>query len=62
MGRSCRTNREKRTAYRFLVGKPKGKGPLGKPRLRLEEVLKWILERYNGVTWIGSIWLRIGVN
>jgi hypothetical protein len=25
---------EKRNAYRILVGKPEGKRPLGKPRLR----------------------------
>jgi hypothetical protein len=25
---------EKRTAYRMLVGRPEGKGPLGKPRRR----------------------------
>jgi hypothetical protein len=25
--------REKRNAYRLLVGKPEGKGPLGRPRL-----------------------------
>jgi hypothetical protein len=31
MGGSCSTNREKRNAYRFLVGKPEGKKPLGKP-------------------------------
>jgi hypothetical protein len=26
--------REKRNAYRLLVGKPKGKRPLGRPRRR----------------------------
>jgi hypothetical protein len=25
-------------------------------------VLKWILERYDGMVWIGSIWLRIGTS
>jgi hypothetical protein len=24
-------------------------------------VLKWILERYNGVVWTALIWLRIGL-
>jgi hypothetical protein len=28
--------REKRDAYRLLVGKPEGKRPLGRPRLREE--------------------------
>jgi hypothetical protein len=23
-------------------------------------ILKWILGRYDGMGWIGSIWLRIG--
>jgi hypothetical protein len=23
-------------------------------------ILKWILERYDGVVWTGLIWLRIG--
>jgi hypothetical protein len=34
MGRACRTNVEKRNAYRILVGKPQGKRPLGGPRHR----------------------------
>jgi hypothetical protein len=32
MSRACSTNGEKRNAYRILVGKPEGKGPLGRPR------------------------------
>jgi hypothetical protein len=35
--------REKRNAYRILVGKPKGKRPLGRPGGWT--ILKWILER-----------------
>jgi hypothetical protein len=34
VGRACSPNGEKRNAYRLLVGKPEGKRPLGKPRLR----------------------------
>jgi hypothetical protein len=34
MGESCSTFGEKRTAYRLFVGKPEGKRPLGRPRLR----------------------------
>jgi transposase len=30
-------NAEKRNAYRILVGKPEGKRPLGRPRLRWED-------------------------
>jgi hypothetical protein len=36
--------REKRNAYRILVGKPEGKTPLGRPRRRWI-LLKLILER-----------------
>jgi hypothetical protein len=25
-------------------------------------ILKWILERYDGVIWIGLIWIRIGTS
>jgi hypothetical protein len=25
-------------------------------------ILKWILERYDGMEWNGWIWLRIGTN
>jgi hypothetical protein len=32
MHRACSTNREKRNAYRILVGKPEGKRPLKRPR------------------------------
>ena len=30
-----------------LVGKPEGKGLLGRPRLRLENNLKWFLKKWN---------------
>jgi hypothetical protein len=32
--------REKRNAYRILVGKPAGKRPLGRPRHRWEDNIK----------------------
>jgi hypothetical protein len=53
---------EKLNAYRILVGKPKGKRPLGRPRRKWGTILKWILERYDGMVWTGSIWLRIGTS
>jgi hypothetical protein len=31
---------ERRRAYRFLVGKPEGRRPLGRPRLRWENNIK----------------------
>jgi hypothetical protein len=48
---------EKRNAYRILVGKPEGKRPLGG-----WTILKWILERQDGMEWIGLIWLSIGTS
>jgi hypothetical protein len=51
---------EKRNTCRFLVGKPEGRRPLGRPRCRLGIILGWILERWNGVMWTGLVWLRIG--
>jgi hypothetical protein len=41
---------EKRNAYRLLVGKPEGKRPLGRPRLRWINNMKVGL---NVVDWIG---------
>jgi hypothetical protein len=35
---------ERRRVYRVLVGKPEGKRPLGRPRLRLEENIKMALQ------------------
>jgi hypothetical protein len=34
MDKECSTNGEKRIAYRVLVGKPEGKRPIARPRLR----------------------------
>jgi hypothetical protein len=43
---------EGRNVYRVLVGKPEGKRPVGRPRLRWEN--GW------GV-WSGFTWLRMGI-
>jgi hypothetical protein len=61
MLRACSTNGEKRNAYRILVGKPEGKRPLGRPRRRWMDNIKMDL-RYDGMVWIGLIWLRIGTS
>jgi hypothetical protein len=37
---------EKRNGYRIMVGKPEGKGTLGRPKHRW-----WILERQDGMVW-----------
>jgi hypothetical protein len=47
--------REKRNVYRLLVGKPEGKRPLGRPRLRWVDNIKMdLLETgWGDVDWIG---------
>jgi hypothetical protein len=47
--------REKRNVYRLLVGKPKGKRPLGRPiRKLMDNIKRNILEiGLNVVDWIG---------
>jgi hypothetical protein len=49
MGGKLSTHGEKRNGSRVLMGKPEGKGPLGIPRRRWRLILKWILEKYNGM-------------
>jgi hypothetical protein len=44
----------------FLVGKPDGKSPVGRPRRRVKDVIKWILGILDGRVWSGFTWLRIG--
>jgi hypothetical protein len=51
---------ERRGAYRALVGKPKGRRPLGRPRRRWEDNIKMDLRQVEWGAWTGSIWLRIG--
>jgi hypothetical protein len=48
---------EMRSAYSILVGRPKGKRTLGRPKLRWEDNIRMNL-RERG--WTGFIWLRIG--
>jgi hypothetical protein len=45
MGRACSTHKEKMNAYRALMGILEGKRPLGRPRHRLEIILKLILKK-----------------
>jgi hypothetical protein len=45
MGRACSTNREKRNAYRILVGNPEGKNHWEDQDVGGWTILKWILER-----------------
>jgi hypothetical protein len=46
------------------VGKPEGKRPLRRPRRRGVDNIKMDLteREWDGVDWIGLIWLRIGTS
>jgi hypothetical protein len=59
MGRTCKTNGEKRNAYNILMGKPEGKRPLRRPRCRLVKNNKMELREIEWVVWTGLMWLRI---
>jgi hypothetical protein len=45
MGRACGMYEERRCAYKFLMGKPKGKRRLGIPRLDGRIVLSGFLKK-----------------
>jgi hypothetical protein len=47
---------EGRGVYRILVGRPKGKRPLGRPRHRWEDNIKMDL-RETGISGANWIWL-----
>ena len=49
-----------RGVNRFLVGKPEGKRPLGRPRRRWEDNIKMDLQEVGGGCGTGWSWLRIG--
>jgi hypothetical protein len=48
--------------YKILVGKPKGKRPLGRPRRRWDDGIRMNLREigWEDVEWF--IWLRIGAS
>jgi hypothetical protein len=56
MGGACSTNGAKRNVYRILVGKPEGKGPLGRPRRRSEGSIKMVLRE---IGWDGTDWIDL---
>ena len=51
MGGACSTCGESIGAYRVLVGKPEGKKPLGRPRRRWEDNIKWIFRKWDVGVW-----------
>jgi hypothetical protein len=52
---------EKRKLYKVLVGKPEGKGPVGRPRCRWEDGIRMVLREIGLGVCIGFDWLRIGI-
>jgi hypothetical protein len=55
MGGAYSTNGERWNAYRFLVGKPERRRPLGRPRRRwLDNIRIYLVEvGWSDVGWIG---------
>jgi hypothetical protein len=51
---------KRRGVYRFLVRKPEGKKPLGRPRPRREGDIRTDHQKVGWRAWCGLIWLRIG--
>jgi hypothetical protein len=51
---------ERGGVYRFVVGKPEGKRPLGRPRLRWENNIQMDLQEVGCGVWTGLSCLRIG--
>jgi hypothetical protein len=47
---------EKRNAYRLLMGKPEGKGPLGRPRCRWVDNIRMDL---GEVGWVNVDWIGL---
>jgi hypothetical protein len=48
--------REKRNTYRLLVGKPEGRGPLGRPIRKCVDDIKMNLREIN---WGGMDWIDL---
>jgi hypothetical protein len=45
---------EERGVHKVLVGKPEGKRPLGRPRRRWEDTIRWMFRKLEGV--VGTGW------
>jgi len=52
-GGACNAYGGEESSYRVLVGKPEGKRPLGRPRRRWEDNIKWIFRKCDeDMEWI----------
>jgi hypothetical protein len=52
--------REDRKVHKVLVGKPKGRRPLGRPRRRWEDVIRMDRREIGWGVWIVFDWVGIG--
>jgi hypothetical protein len=54
MGGACSPYGERRSLYMVLLGKPEGKRPFGRPRLRWKDNIKMDLQEvgFGGMDWI----------
>jgi hypothetical protein len=59
MGRECGTQGREEKSVQVWVGKPEGKGPLGRPKRRWEDGIRMDLREIGWGVWIGFDWLRI---
>jgi hypothetical protein len=51
---------ERRGVYKFLVGKPEGKKPLGRSNHSWEDNIKIDIQQVGLCEWTGLSWFRIG--
>jgi hypothetical protein len=51
---------EERGVYRFMLGKPEGRRPMGRPRCRWWRIIGWTSRRWVVGLWTGLGWPRIG--
>jgi hypothetical protein len=58
MGAPCSAYGDRRDVFRVLVGKPEGKGPLGKPGVDGMIILRWIFRKKDVGVWTGLSWLK----